>query len=165
MDWLTFTAEMFKAAAWPAAAVGIALMFRPQLRALLTRLNRGRLGPAEFEFEQTLQVLAARAPATGTPRASASAVARTAVPARETIAAAWRDLEQAVRARVQAAPRLPALLAQDVALYEQLEALQEKARQQLQFQPSAQAVDDYVRLARDLQARMRGAPAGPPAPG
>lgn len=158
MDWLTFTAEMFKAVAWPAAAVAIVLMFRPQLRTLLTRLNKGRLGSAEFEFEQALQTLAARSAAEGTLRSTgpASSVARAAVPGRDAIEAAWSGLERTVQARAQATPRLGPLAAPDMALYRQLEALHDQAMGQAQFHPSAQAVDTYVQLARGLQARVKG---------
>lgn len=162
MDWLTFIAEMFKAAAWPAAAVTIALMFHTQLRALLTRMSKGRFGPAEFEFEQTLQVLSAQSGASADMRSSATAssVTRAAVPAREAIAAAWHDLKQAAQTRVQTVPRMPPLAAQDMVLYQKLEALQEKALGHNDFHPSAQAVNDYVQLARALQARMKGTPPG-----
>lgn len=162
MDWLTFIAEMFKAAAWPAAAVAIALMFRTQLRALLARVSKGRFGPAEFEFEQALQVLAAQsaAPAGTRSPATASGVTRAALPAREAIAAAWHELKQAAQTRVQTVPRMPPLEAQDMALYQKLEALQEKAQGNGDFHPSAQAVTDYVQLARGLQARMKGTPPG-----
>ncbi|MCD2513421.1 hypothetical protein [Comamonas endophytica] len=162
MDWLTFTAEIFKAAAWPLAAVAIALMFRAQLRALLTRMNKGRFGPAEFEFEQTLQTLVAQSAAAGTlhsPATAASAM-RTSVPPREAIAVAWHALEHAAQVRAQTVPRLPPLQAQDMALYQQLEALHEQAIGQSQFHPSAQAVNNYARLARGLQARMKGVPPG-----
>lgn len=160
MDWLTFTAEMFKAAAWPAAAVTIALMFQPQLRALLNRLNKGRFGPAEFEFEQAVQVLAAQSATPPAPRPAwpASSVARAAVPAREAIAAAWHELEQAAQS---GAPHLAPLGAQDMALYRQLEALHEQAHAQAQFHPSAQALNDYVQLARGLKARIKGSPQKP----
>lgn len=160
MDWLTFTAELFKAAAWPAAVVAIALMFRPQLRALLTRMNKGRFGPAEFEFEQAMQVLAARSatPPAQRPAWPAASVARAAVPAREAIAAAWHELEQAAQV---GAPDLAPLCALDMALYRQLEALQEQAHAQAQFHPSAQAVNDYVQLARGLKARIKRSPQKP----
>lgn len=165
MDWLSFTAEMFKAAAWPAVALLITLMFRPQLRALATRLNKGRLGPAEFEFEQALQALAAQSAADES-LGSAAAAARTAVPARDAtrdatrdaITAAWRELEQAAQLRARALPRPAPLAARDVAMYQQLEQLQAQADAQEQFHPSAQAVNSYVQLARALQARMKSSP-------
>lgn len=159
MDWLTFTAEMFKAGVWPALALIVTLLFRSQLRTLVLRLNKGRLGPAEFEFEQALQVLSAQWPGSG-PMAAAgatAAVARPALPARDAIAAAWQELERALQARPQPVP----LAAQDLALYQQLEALYELSRTNAQFHPSALAVDRYARLTRVLQARLKGHPSQP----
>jgi len=63
MDVLTFIAEVIKAGAWPAAAITIALIFRQQLRDLLSRIRKGKVGPAEFEFEQEVQELSASATA------------------------------------------------------------------------------------------------------
>jgi hypothetical protein len=52
MDTLTFIAEVTRVVAWPSAAVTTALIFREQLRALLSRIRNGKVEPAEFEFEQ-----------------------------------------------------------------------------------------------------------------
>jgi hypothetical protein len=57
MDLLTFTIEITKATAWPNAATVVAFMFRTELRVLLGKMKKGRVGPAEFEFEQTVAVL------------------------------------------------------------------------------------------------------------
>lgn len=161
MDMLTFTAEIFKAAAWPAVAVAIALVFRPQLRALMARLSRGRLGPAEFEFEQQLKALAGRQPKPGA--AAPDAAFARALPAempgagaaRAAILGAWAGLEQAARTGMQQ------LSARDMALYRQLGALRDQAQHSAGFEPSAESVHTYVQLARGLQARMeRGRGAG-----
>jgi len=55
MDALTFVAKLFKAGAWPIAVVALALLFRTKIEELLTRLTKGKLGPAEFEFEARLR--------------------------------------------------------------------------------------------------------------
>lgn len=166
MDWLTFVAEMVKAAAWPMAAVAIALIFRPQLRTLLGRLNKGRLGPAEFEFERELRELAAQSaalrsagprsagPRSAGPGAATAAVLPSTGSARAAIAAAWRDLQHA------APPDMQMLAAADRALYQQLDALQELAPQAGEFNPSPESVNAYVQLARGLQARLQRGQAG-----
>jgi hypothetical protein len=61
MDTLTFIAEVTRVVAWPSAAVTTALIFREQLRALLSRIRNGKVEPAGFEFEQEVQKLAAHA--------------------------------------------------------------------------------------------------------
>lgn len=152
MDGLTFIAEMIKALAWPLAAVVIALIFRQQLRALLTRISKGRLGPAEFEFEQELKVLAAQScvPAEGAV-ATGAAVMASAVAGRQAILTAWRNLEH----RAQAGMHLLAVC--DVALYRRLRSLRDQAGQRLDFNPSPESVGAYMQLARGLQARMEQA--------
>lgn len=146
MDALTFVAELVKALAWPAAAVALALVFRAQLRALLERLNKGRLGPAEFEFERAVQALAARSARQG---GASAALRAPAVPARDSILAAWRDLAQAAPSDLQQLP------ASDRALYQQLGALHAQAQRARDFQPTPEAVRTYVQLACGLQARIK----------
>lgn len=150
MDWLTFVAEMVKAAAWPAAVVAIALVFRPQLRALLTRMSRGRLGPAEFEFEQELQALAAKSarPAAASYARAGAAIVPSTGCARDAILTAWRDLEQAAHCLAEQLP------SQDLVLYQQLGALRDQVSHGLNFSPSAQSVSAYLQLARGLRARI-----------
>lgn len=154
MDWLTFIVEMLKASAWPLAVVVIALIFRQQLRALLARISKGRLGPAEFEFEQELQVLAAQL---AKPGAAISARATAAVipavgSARNEILAAWRELEHA--AQTLAGAGMQQLAAQDITLYQQLGALRDQASFGVHFRPSAESASAYVQLAHSLRARI-----------
>jgi hypothetical protein len=58
MDALTFLAEITKALAWPVTAVVLAVLFRSELRALLSRLKKGKVGSAEFEFKEEVEELA-----------------------------------------------------------------------------------------------------------
>lgn len=155
MDGLTFIAEMIKALAWPLAMVAIALIFRRQLRTLLTRMSKGRLGPAEFEFEfeQELRVLAAQSSGPGETAAAdaVAAVMPSAGAGRRAILTAWRNLQHRAQAGMH-------LLAEcDVALYQRLRSLSEQASQRLDFNPSPESVAAYVQLARGLQARMEQA--------
>lgn len=57
MDTLTFIVEITKAATWPIAMVVVALIFKDQIKDLSDRVKKGKLGPAEFEFEQKLKQL------------------------------------------------------------------------------------------------------------
>lgn len=154
MDRLTFIAEMVKAAAWPVAVVALALIFRQQLGALLTRLSKGKLGAAEFEFEQQLMLLAEGIPAgaIGNGAAASGAVIPAAGASRQAILAAWRNLEHRAQAGQQS------LCGQDRALYQQLRGLRDQASQSVDFNPSPQAVGIFLQLARGLQARIEQAP-------
>jgi hypothetical protein len=57
MNWLTFFSEIIKALAWPMATILIALFFRDELKRLLRRIKRGKVGSSEFEFEQEVRAL------------------------------------------------------------------------------------------------------------
>ncbi|MCJ7525659.1 MAG: hypothetical protein MUP71_10640 [Candidatus Aminicenantes bacterium] len=59
MDWLNFIASLFKAIAWPCAAVAIVLMLRRTLNQILPDLKRLRIKNIELEFES--QVAKAKA--------------------------------------------------------------------------------------------------------
>jgi hypothetical protein len=52
MDTLTLLAELVKATAWPLTTAVVAILFRTELRALLGRLRKGKVGSAEFEFQE-----------------------------------------------------------------------------------------------------------------
>ncbi|RYG88954.1 MAG: hypothetical protein EON58_19630, partial [Alphaproteobacteria bacterium] len=54
MGWLDFFASMTGSLAWPIAALGIALLFRSQIRTLLSRLNEIALGDAKATFAKDL---------------------------------------------------------------------------------------------------------------
>lgn len=55
MSVLEFVAEMTKALAWPSAAIVVAVVFRTQLRSLLTQpVRRVKVGPIEAEWDRTV---------------------------------------------------------------------------------------------------------------
>lgn len=78
MDTRQFIASLVSSLAWPGAVLGIALMFRQQLRQLLTGpLRRLKAGPVEFEFERIISTVQAQiepSPASGPPKPSGMAV-------------------------------------------------------------------------------------------
>jgi hypothetical protein len=61
-----FISSLVSSLAWPAAAFGIALLFRRQLAELLsTSLRRFKAGPLEFEFDRVLSSVEAEIGSTG----------------------------------------------------------------------------------------------------
>lgn len=54
MGWLDFIASMTGSLAWPIAALGIALIFRSQIRTLFARLNEVAYGDAKATFAKDL---------------------------------------------------------------------------------------------------------------
>ena len=172
MDTLTFIAEILKATAWPVAVLLIALVFRAELRKLLGRIRKGKVGPAEFEFEETVRALATDAMALSLPRSEAPpALPKAAlqhIEPRSAILQAWVEVEDALNRLAYAkAPDAQALpgstyaalrqLARSgvigpeyIALLNDLRTLRNQAVHELEFKPSAESVLGYVKLANDL---------------
>lgn len=174
MDTFTFIAEIIKAVAWPAAAIVIAVLFRKQLRAMLERIRKGKLGPAEFEFEQEVRALAEQAPDplpspthTSTPTVSLA----TSNP-RAAILEAWLRVESSAQRLAYynhvpppSTPRTTTnilrsleknglLTFEDVALFNDLRALRNQAVHDSDFNPSAESAIQFVQLADTLKQRL-----------
>lgn len=172
MDALTFIVEIIKATAWPLAVLLIALVFRTELRQLLGRIRKGKVGPAEFEFEETVRALATDAKVLNLPQsATAPALPKVVVQSAEPRAAilqAWVEVEDALNHLAYAkAPNAHALpgstyaairqLANSgvigpeyIALLNDLRTLRNQAVHELEFKPSTESVLGYVKLANDL---------------
>lgn len=175
MDTLTFIAELVKAAAWPLAAVAIVLIFKQQLRALLTRIRRGKVGPAEFEFEQGVKELAEEAPSQLLPaQVGSPTVSLATTNPRAAILEAWRGIENSVNQLakntelpkfvhpkntagvIRAMERSGILPADEVALLNDLRVLRNQATHDPDFSPSPDSVITYVQLAQGLKQRIDG---------
>jgi hypothetical protein len=55
VDGLTFTSELVKSLAWPAATVGIVLLLRKPMGKLLVLLKKLKYGDLEAEFGELVQ--------------------------------------------------------------------------------------------------------------
>lgn len=173
MDILTFIAELVKATAWPLAAITIALIFRQQLRALLSRIRKGKVGPAEFEFEQEVKELTEQAPLQSTPpEISTPTVTLATTNPRAAILDAWLGVESSIKRLAynsglptQIGHRNPStimreiekngiLQSNDVALFNDLRVLRNQATHDPDFSPSPESVVNYVQLAHGLKHRI-----------
>jgi hypothetical protein len=171
MDALTFIVEIVKAAAWPLATLFIALQFRTELRALLARMKKGKVGPAEFEFEETVKMLKAEAaelPPPETASIGTPVVTLVTSEPRAAIFNAWLEVETALshlaQSKGQLAPHLSRSPVQAiralqkaeliepnyVALFNDLRGLRNQAAHELEFNPSTESVLSYVQLAKEL---------------
>lgn len=177
MDSLTFIAEITKALAWPLAAVLISLVFRRQLQGLLTRIKKGKVGPAEFEFEQGVrelrQELPKELPFPPPPTPQETHALHALAEPRAVVLEAWVKLEVALRelarksnlANGLAAPN-SAYLANHLTkagllepwllnLYRDLRRLRNQATHEPEFSPSPESVLAYVQMAQELEAEIR----------
>lgn len=171
----TFIIELCKALAWPIVVLVLAVLFRAEVRLLLQRMRKGKVGLAEFEFEQGVASLRERVgPVEPTNRAvtDVAIAARVADDPRSTILAAWLEVQALVDAIVlrhatddeRRDPRSVSLrvlhrLLQDqpqsIDLYNDLRALRSQAVHDVAFAPRPSSVIEYVELSRELQGVLK----------
>lgn len=97
-------AKLFTALAWPVAAVFIVRQLRTEITGLLSRLKRGKVGGAEFEFADYVRAAEEEADIQRTPETQAvdsSAVAKASNDPRGTILSAWLDVEAALNSLIE----------------------------------------------------------------
>ena len=176
MDVLTFIAEIAKAAAWPVAVVTIALTFRPQLKQLLTRIKKGKIGPAEFEFEERVRELQSESTALALPSpstASLPSAAQAEADPRSTVMRAWLEVETAIEDIAKKSGHYNGLAPRNspysmnalrkakvvdpslIALYRELRSLRNQAAHEIDFNPSPESVVSFVRVSKELEAALR----------
>jgi len=179
MDPLTFVAELAKALSWPVAAVAIALIFREQIRALLQRIKKGKVGPAEFEFEERVAELrreTAEAQPPSTPvEVSPSLVSQALNDPRGAIVSAWLQVEEAARDLALSRGLIPPKMAksavsliraiqkaeivnlQHLGLFDALRDLRNRAVHDADFSPDSESVLSYAKLSAELVAALKAA--------
>jgi hypothetical protein len=177
MDILTFIAAIIKATAWPVAVVVIVLVFRKQLIALLSRIRKGKFASAEFEFEQGVETLSEQVdpPQLPPPNVDTSSVSLVTADPRGVILAAWNGIESAVHrlsyklqiSHSAASHSVTAMVREieeqgkldpgDVALFNNLRMLRNRAVHESDFSPSPDSVVLFQRLAQGLKERLESA--------
>lgn len=172
MDWLTFALGALQATAWPIAAIVIAAIFRKQIRDLLARVRKGKIGPAEFEFEQDVRELVEEvAPIVDAPAAAAPNMAFSTNNPREGVLEVWIKLESVMhrlavargidlrrgRSSLYQAKMLAkanVISNEDMALFNDLRALRNQAAHDDDFSPSFESVFQYAALGQMLTMRL-----------
>jgi len=177
MDALTFVVEILKATAWPSASIVIALVFRRELRQLLLRLRKGKVGPAEFEFEERVASLEADSTAgTPTPSMLSTEVASLAhTDPRAAILDAWLRVEQAAtmlaerkldlepvlgrspKLAVRVAAHRRMIDARHLELFSELRSLRNRAIHEPDFRPSTESVVSFIGLSAELVSALNKA--------
>ena len=175
MDVLTFISELTKALAWPIAVVSISVLFKKQIVLLLSRLRKGKVGSAEFEFEEAIKHLDESAS-----ELAISTESKVGMPLiklvtsnpRAAILEAWLELEEKaidlalrldlVRPTARRYPegalkgiRKAGILSNsNLNVLEELQYLRNQAAHDPDFNPLPDAVFTYTQLARDLGAEL-----------
>ena len=171
---MTFTAEIVKALAWPLATLAVAVIFRTELRSLMGRVRKGRVGPAEFEFEQVVASLRERI---GPLESAVQVTGITTLDQatrdpRSVILKSWLQVQAIVDAIVskhatadeRRDPRSVSLrvlhrLLRDkseyIDMYNDLRALRSQAVYDIDFAPRPSSVVEFAELANELQMVLR----------
>ncbi len=183
MDPLSFVAALVKALAWPLTVLGIFLVLRRPLLALVPLIGRLKVRDLELDFGRRLAEASAEADALrappGAPALTAdgnAALLRLAAAApRAAILEAWLRLEaaalEAARRRgttepvshlrapirlIEALEELGIVDARQASVFHELRSLRNSAAHALGFEPSPDAARDYVRLAARLEQSLGG---------
>lgn len=173
MDALTFFAELIKAIAWPVTAIMLAVLFRLELRALLGRLKKGKVGPAEFEFKEEVEELAkdiaAVSPQPKPVSLKAETVSLAALNPRAAMLRAWIEIEVALTKLAEKhnlltpqTRRNPTNLVRTLARAElipkaygpgfiALYRLRNQAAHEMDFNPPEDAILGYLEIAEELK--------------
>ena len=179
MNTLQFVAELIHALIWPLTVLVLALLFRTEIRALLGRIKRGKVGPAELEFEAAMRSLESESKVVAAPSPQAARVSSAAAlvgsDPRAAIISAWLQVEDAIEqllfSRSKSADDVPRnraallreltrrelLAPEHIALLNDLRALRNQAVHEVEFNPSRESVLGYVRLAQEMLAAIHQA--------
>lgn len=172
MDWLTFIVELLRAIAWPVTAIVIAFLYRRQIRDLLSRMKKGKIGPAEFEFEQNVRELAEELPSAALiGQVPPVDVALASLNPRAAILEVWIKLE-AVMNRLAESHNIDSrrgrsslyqakllrksgvITDEDMTMFNDLRFLRGQAAHDEDFSPSIDSTIQYVRLAETFISRL-----------
>ena len=178
MDLLTFVAEFVRSVAWPIAATAIALIFRHEIKTLLGRVKRGKLGSAEFEFDKDTQALKEAIyeeikddSVVVTP--PFSRLLRSSSKPETEIISTWSSIEGLARevalkkklidpfnainpSRViRALEKEHTLEPTFITLFHELRALRNQAAHGEDFQPSVESLSGYLEMAEILKQKLR----------
>ncbi|MFL6586670.1 MAG: hypothetical protein ACJ8GV_07255 [Luteimonas sp.] len=149
----------------------MALIFRSEVRALLGRIRKGKVGSAEIEFAEEVRELtveAARAlPAPPAP--SSATISLSATNPRAAILEAWLHLEAVARKAAFGVNEFAGRTAistghtlaksgllnpEEVAIFDQLRSLRNQATHDPEFSPKPESVLEYTQLAGALSQRL-----------
>lgn len=174
MDNLTFIVEMTKALAIPVAVVVVFLLFREDFSILLLRIRKGKLGPAEMEFAETVKELQSEVDTLPnympTVPINEVLVINETTNLRATILEAWLNLEEIANKLARTIPdydpgasrrgttysmnalyRAGLLKERELTLLRELRNLRNKAVHNPDFSPSLESVVEYLHIVKKVE--------------
>ncbi len=177
MDSLTFIAEITKSLAWPIVMTIGLFLFRPEIKHLLLRLRRGKIGATELEFEKEVEVLTeknleGKQPSRITEREKAIAAADP----NGAVIKTWLEIEHSARKAFHkfgiaytGTPHTPFLSClkklendgiisfEESMLVRELQILRNRAVHERGFSPSVESVEQYIELSKIVIAKLEAA--------
>ncbi|MGH8593129.1 MAG: hypothetical protein ACREV3_04545 [Gammaproteobacteria bacterium] len=169
MDTFTFVAELVKAGAWPIITIAVAILFRKELRVLLGRFKKGKVGSAEFEFQEEVKDVAEYLPVSRPVALKPEVVSLAVLHPRAALLKAWFEIEFALinlaqkhelltdETRRNPSALIRALTKADLIpraygpAFHALHRLRNQAAYEMDFSPSEEATLGYLRLAEELK--------------
>lgn len=177
MDSLTFIAEITKSLAWPVVtAIGL-FIFRSEIKRLLLRLRKGKIGTAELEFEKEVEVLTEKSlKGKQLPKITAREKAIVAADPRGAVVKTWFEIEHSAAKAFHkfgitytGTPHTPFLAClrelevdgiisfEDSMLVRELQILRNRAVHERGFSPSVESVEQYIELSKVVIAKLEAA--------
>jgi hypothetical protein len=173
MDNCNAFVEVVKATAWPITTIFMVVLFYAEIRVLLGKLKKGKIGSAEFEFQEEVRGLvndmASIVPTSGAMALSSDVMSLATKNPRVALLQSWSDIQTAltdlarkhdllnvqtsnsysalVRALVKA-ELIPMSYALGIISVLQL---YEQTKQVINFKPSEEAVLGYLKISEKLK--------------
>ena len=174
MDTLTFIAKLIESLAWPVGAIILIVLLRREIGSLIPFIKKLKAGPVEAEFDRTVKELRTGAerelqirPAELPTSSQRKLLQLAQVNRRSAIIEAWQQVELAaervvssrgmhfspslIGAQIRAFMKTNELSEEEKVLYYELRDLRNKTAHDPDFNPSEEAVINYIELASRLQ--------------
>ncbi|PZN71654.1 MAG: hypothetical protein DM484_25895 [Candidatus Methylumidiphilus alinenensis] len=174
MDKLTFISEIIKSLAWPLVAITGICVFRNEIKRLISKIKKGKIGTSEFEFEKELEVLSEKTFKTeNPPKITEREKALAASDPNGAIIKTWLEIEHSARKvfykfdiPYTGTPHTPFLSCikkleekgiisfEESMLIRELQIIRNRGIHELSFRPSSESAEIYIELAKNLIIKL-----------
>lgn len=177
MNLLTFVAEITKSLAWPIVTTIQLFIFRHEIKRLLLRFKRGRIGTAELEFEKEVEVLTENnVEANQLPRITKREKAIAAADPNGAVIKTWLEIEYSAKKvfhkfgiAYTSTPHTPFLSClnelekrkvisfEESMLARELQIIKNRVIHEKDFSPSVESVEKYIELSKIVIEKLEAA--------